>query len=327
MGAQQQLPLVIMVHGGGFATGTNKSQWKDRAPELASYGFVVACPDYRVGNSAYPTSATVRTLIVQGMQDSRAVVRFFRQDIAQGNKYHIDPKRIFLGGFSAGAIVTGQAVYLDSLSKADAELRKVIVAQGGLEGNGGHPGYDSSVTAWINMGGALIDPKYITAANSKPMISIYAIPMIPLSIQVTATSCRQTAKAAGGEACQSEQNLWVWTTAGCFPSSTGTIPLPWISGSSHWLGLWLSFTLLIEASLSAPAPTSHDTSKSLCVPTRINHHRVTVIPLLAVRAIIQGLLTSKTLSPCLTVPPGRWDPDSVPEADASSTSESCLRDF
>jgi hypothetical protein len=68
--------------------------------------------------------------------------------------------------------VTGQAVYLDTLSKADPELRKVIVDQGGLEGNTGHPGYDSSVTAWINIAGALIDPKYITS-DSKPMLNIY----------------------------------------------------------------------------------------------------------------------------------------------------------
>lgn len=171
-GLRQQYPLVILLHGGGFSSGSNKSQWKNQAPELATYGFVVACPNYRVGDAAGPKSSTIDTLIVQGMQDSKAAVRFFRQDIAQGNQYHIDPKRIFLGGFSAGAIVTGQAVYLDNLSKADTEMRNVIVALGGLEGNSGHPGYDSSVTAWINMAGALIDPKYITA-NSKPMINIY----------------------------------------------------------------------------------------------------------------------------------------------------------
>jgi dienelactone hydrolase len=171
--ARQKYPLVILLDGAGFAADSSKAQWKDRAPELASYGFVVACPDYRVGNTnGTPSSDIIETLIVQGMQDARAVVRFFRQDTTQGNRYHIDTQRIFLGGFSAGAIVTGQAVYLDTLSKADPELRKVIVDQGGLEGNTGHPGYDSSVTAWINIAGALIDPKYITS-DSKPMLNIY----------------------------------------------------------------------------------------------------------------------------------------------------------
>lgn len=224
MGAQQQRPLVILVHGGGFAIGTDKSQWKDRAPELASYGFVVACPDYRLGNYAYATSATIRTLIVQGMQDSRAAVRFFRQDIAQGNQYRIDPKRIFLGGFSAGAIVTGQAVYLDSLSKADAELREVIVAQGGLEGNGGHPGYDSSVTAWINMGGALIDRKYITA-NSKPMISIYGSndPTVnPGDGHILSTDC----KGSGGRSLSKRAESVGLDHCWVFPIINGNHPSP-----------------------------------------------------------------------------------------------------
>lgn len=171
--AGQKYPLVILLDGKGFTVGSSKSQWKNQAPELASYGFVVACPDYRVGNTTgKPSDDIIETVIVQGMQDARAAVRFFRQDDAQGKRYHIDTQRIFLGGMSAGAIVSGQAVYLDTLSKADSELRKVIVDQGGLEGNTGHPGYDSSVTAWINIAGALIDPRYITG-GSRPMLNIY----------------------------------------------------------------------------------------------------------------------------------------------------------
>lgn len=165
-------PLIILLPGGGFAPSTSKDGYRFFAARLASHGYVVACADYRVSDGRPETADLIRVLIVQGMQDAKAAVRFFREDATKGNKYGIDTRRVFLGGFSAGAFVTGHAVYLDNVNKADLKMRAIIWAAGGLEGDSGHPGYDSSVVGWINMAGGLIDRNYITA-KSKPMLSIY----------------------------------------------------------------------------------------------------------------------------------------------------------
>jgi len=166
-------PLLILLPGGGFTAMTDKGQLGTYASELTKYGYVVACINYRTfDGSGTITNTILKTLLVQGMQDARAAVRFFRQDAATNNLYKIDPARIFLGGHSAGGMVSGHAVYLDDPSKADSEFQTIIAANGGLEGTSGSSGYDSSVSGWIDLAGSLLDKAYLTAA-SKPMLGIY----------------------------------------------------------------------------------------------------------------------------------------------------------
>jgi hypothetical protein len=208
-GIEEQYPLVVLLPGGGFAPGTSRAQYDEFATALACYGFIVACADYRVSDGRTLDDDAIRTLIVQGMQDAKAAVRFFREDAAHGNQYHINTDEIFLGGFSAGAMVSAHAVYLDDLEKADDNLRKVIELNGGLEGDSGHPEYDSSVRGWIGMAGCLIDARYITA-DSKPLIAIYSVNDVVvdpgedviLSTNVEGSGCRslyQRAEAVGIE--------------------------------------------------------------------------------------------------------------------------------
>ena len=111
------------------------------------------------------------TAELQGAQDAKAAVRFFR-DPAAAKLYGIDSAKIFLGGISAGAFVSGMAVYLDDLSKADAALKKIIAANGGLEGKSGNPGNDSSVSAWVCLSGGLNDKTWITT-SSPALLGVY----------------------------------------------------------------------------------------------------------------------------------------------------------
>lgn len=173
-GPHEKRPLLILLPGGGFRSdATDKSQLAGLATEIAKGGVVVACIDYRTfGGSSSMSAATVRTVMLQGMQDAKAAVRFFRKDAATSDAYGIDPTRIVLGGHSAGAVDSGQAVYLDDLSKADAELRALVEANGGLEGNSGNPGYDSSVSGWIGLAGGLEERAWVTA-SSPPMLGVY----------------------------------------------------------------------------------------------------------------------------------------------------------
>ena len=110
----------------------------------------------------------------QVVQDLRAAVRFFREDAATEDAYGIDPDRIALGGHSVEAAMSAVATYLDDPAEAEPELREVLEADGGLDGGGGNPGYDSTPSAWVGFAGALPleDLEWITSA-SPPMMVVY----------------------------------------------------------------------------------------------------------------------------------------------------------
>jgi acetyl esterase/lipase len=111
------------------------------------------------------------TVQIQGAQDAKAAVRFFRNP-ATATLYGTDPAKIFLGGHSQGGIASGTAVYLDDLSKADRAWQEIITATGGLEGDSGNPGYDSSVSGWVCLAGLLQSKEWITSSSS-PMLGVY----------------------------------------------------------------------------------------------------------------------------------------------------------
>ena len=111
---------------------------------------------------------------VQVVQDLRAAVRFFREDAATEDAYGIDPDRIALGGHSVEAAMSAVATYLDDPAEAEPELREVLEADGGLDGGGGNPGYDSTPSAWVGFAGALPleDLDWITSASA-PLMVVY----------------------------------------------------------------------------------------------------------------------------------------------------------
>jgi len=166
-------PLLILLPGGGFLANTDKSVLADESMAIAKFGYVVACINYRCfDGTGEMTNPILKQLIVEGMQDAKAAIHFFRKDAANGNTYKINTNKIFLGGHSAGAIDAAHTVYLDTITKADTTLQTLIIVNGGIEGNSGNSGYSSSVTGLVCLAGALLDKTYITA-SSKPMIGMY----------------------------------------------------------------------------------------------------------------------------------------------------------
>lgn len=83
-------PVLIHIHGGGFAIGNKRDDHMDAYLKGLHRGLAVASIEYRLSGEAIFPAAVL---------DCRAALRFLK---AHGAEYHIDPDRIALIGGSAG---------------------------------------------------------------------------------------------------------------------------------------------------------------------------------------------------------------------------------
>lgn len=82
-------PAVLVVHGGGWRSGSPRQHWP-LAQQLAARGFVVATAEYRLsGEAPYPAA----------LLDLRAAVRYLR---AHARALRLDTAQVAVWGFSAG---------------------------------------------------------------------------------------------------------------------------------------------------------------------------------------------------------------------------------
>eukprot|EP00913_Durusdinium_trenchii_P028473 g26701.t1 len=119
-------PAVVCIHGGGFRAGS-RERFNRLCIELAGKGYVAVTVTYRLAPK-YQFPAAVH--------DVKAAVRWLR---ANAKKYNIDPKRIGATGGSAGGHL--------------AQFLGVTAGVKQFEGQGGHPGYSSSVACVVNFYG------------------------------------------------------------------------------------------------------------------------------------------------------------------------------
>jgi acetyl esterase/lipase len=120
-------PLIVIVHGGGWMTGSrNEPIFVAMALEWAQRGYVVASIDYRLSREA-PFPAAV--------EDCKTAVRWLR---TYADEFKLDPKRIGIWGHSAGAHL--------------ATMVAVVPRATGLEGDL-YPEVDSSVQAVVSVAG------------------------------------------------------------------------------------------------------------------------------------------------------------------------------
>lgn len=136
--------------------------------EFARRGYVTATASYRLGvnlsNLPQLNLEFIRAAI-RATHDAKAAVRYLRRTVVeQGNPFGIDTNRIYIGGYSAGAIAAIHAAYLTDTSLAPALLRNELRALGGLEGNSGNAGFSSRTHALFNMAGAVLDTGLVGAS-------------------------------------------------------------------------------------------------------------------------------------------------------------------
>ncbi|MDD3336991.1 MAG: alpha/beta hydrolase [Eubacteriales bacterium] len=90
-------PLVINIHGGGFAFGNKYMGLDDILKPGLAKGFAIASINYRLsGEAKFPAA----------IEDTKAAIRFLR---ANASKYSLDPQRFATWGQSAGGNLSALA--------------------------------------------------------------------------------------------------------------------------------------------------------------------------------------------------------------------------
>lgn len=170
-----QRPLLVLAHGGAFYAGTkNNGTMVDMCTSFAKRGYVAASIQYELAPNivALLDSLVIMETVIQAMGDGKAAIRYFRQDAATDDQFRIDPERVFMGGNSAGAILSMHLGYLDDLEVVPEHLLDIVERNGGLEGNRGNFGYDADVLAIVNLAGGLNSTIYVDE-QSPPTVSVH----------------------------------------------------------------------------------------------------------------------------------------------------------
>ncbi len=150
----QQRPLIIFMHGGGFAGGTRTNPAEVKFAETAAKkGYVAVQISHRLtrkGQSfgcGYETSEKMDTFKMAA-EDFMDAVNFM---VKNQEEYNINPSKIIVGGSSAGAEGVLNAVYNERLMFEDFSK------------------YEHFDFAGVfSLAGAIVDAKYITEENAIP---------------------------------------------------------------------------------------------------------------------------------------------------------------
>lgn len=94
-GTDAPLPTIVSIHGGGYVYGS-KEIYRRYCMDLARRGFAVVNFNYRL---------SPRWKFPAPLEDTNRVMQWICE---KGEKYHLDPSRLFLVGDSAGAQLASQ---------------------------------------------------------------------------------------------------------------------------------------------------------------------------------------------------------------------------
>lgn len=152
--SKEKLPLVVHVHGGGFAVGERK--W-DHAftKQAAAQGFVAANISYTLYMKGKSFSCDgilpekIKAIQIAANQMQQAVIYFLKNQ----DTYNINPKKVFISGSSAGAETVLHAAFWDK------KMMKMYPEQ--LPADFNYAGI-------ISGAGAIMDINLISAKNMIP---------------------------------------------------------------------------------------------------------------------------------------------------------------
>lgn len=174
--ALQDRPLIFFMFGGSFVGGSRDSGYMvELCNSYASKGYVAVSIDYRLSPNLIFGANTqdAYRAVIKGIHDLKAAIRYFRMNDEGPNDFRIDSDRVFVGGVSAGAIASLNAVYINDESEALSLVSQdYLNSIGGLEGSSGNPGYSSEAHGIVNFCGAIGDPSWIEEGDV-PIVSMH----------------------------------------------------------------------------------------------------------------------------------------------------------
>lgn len=184
-------PLVMMMHGGSFLTGS-KEAMKSHCKILADSGFIAVTINYRKGwerGSRLGCDANLLQLqeaVYRATQDANAALNFL---IEKQEDYAIDTNWIFTGGSSAGGVLALNLAYLKQ-DAADRLFPQASKTLGSLnEKSKGKQNFN--IKGICNMWGALPDSTLVTKTNAVPTIFYHGTDdiIVPFDIGLFGTMC------------------------------------------------------------------------------------------------------------------------------------------
>jgi len=172
----QDRPLLILCFGGSFVGGDKTNPSMIAVGEsYAKRGYVTATIDYRLGDFAmFFDSLATMDVVVKAIGDGKAAVRYFRKSFVDSNNpYGIDTSDIFIGGNSAGAILSYHVGFLNNMSEVPFYMTSIINSNGGINGNSGNDGYSSKVKAVTSWAGGIKNAPLMIDSNDVPVIMFH----------------------------------------------------------------------------------------------------------------------------------------------------------
>ena len=169
-------PLIFFLFGGSFVSGSkNSPDIVALCNKYASMGYVAVAIDYRLSQFSLfinPSEENGYKAVMKAIHDLKAAIRYFKMNDELYDDYGIDSNRIFAGGYSAGAVASINAAYLNDYNELPEFLIDDYDQIGGFEGLSGNQGYDSSFHGLVNLSGAVGDANWIVE-DDIPIVSMH----------------------------------------------------------------------------------------------------------------------------------------------------------
>mgnify|MGYP006084619433 CR=1 FL=1 len=174
-------PVILYMHGGAFYAGEKGSvDCVDFCTSYAKKGYVAISANYRLAANALTFlfyEDIQYTTVLKAVADIKSAVRYLRKDHANGNTLGIHPDGIFLGGYSAGAVLSIHMSYIDSISDlptSPLDVQALVSTIGGtLDGDAGNDGYSSEIGGIVSFAGGINDLTWVDSTDD-PIVFIHA---------------------------------------------------------------------------------------------------------------------------------------------------------
>jgi acetyl esterase/lipase len=126
--SENDLPLVVVLHGGGFTSGDKTDLLTQKlCVDFAKQGYITAAINYQLlSDQSFFKMLTndckvrlnpldyTKCQMYDAIRDTRTAIRFLKGNHA---KYGIDTARVFVIGYSAGAVIAQHLVWMDESDK------------------------------------------------------------------------------------------------------------------------------------------------------------------------------------------------------------------